>query len=496
MAGIQPDTLRIGEVLGGTYRVTRQIGEGGMGVIYEARHTRLSKSFAVKTLHREVTANEEVYRRFRREAEVTSEIGHPNIVEVLDFDHTDSGVPYMVMEFLEGESLGEALEREGKLGLEQVLTLVREVGSALQAAHDKGVVHRDLKPQNIFLCRLGDRTDFPKVLDFGISKISGSSSVMTQSQSYLGSAHYMAPEQARGRSADADERTDVFAFGSILYRAVSGSDAFDGDSLPAVLYDIVHTHPPTASEVDRAIPEAVSEVIRVAMNKEPDQRFQSIAELVRAMEAAVTRGELPAGAAALDGDQEPEIAPPGLQGRRRLVLAAAGAAVAGLGIVAGVRLLGGREAGPPARQAANPRDPAPAPAGPRPPPPGAARSAPPPDPGEPVAVGPATAPDVAAPHESPHRSRPARAARRRAAPRPAATPTTGTVNVVTMHEGQALWAHVYLDGRKRGQTPLLLKDVATGPHTIKVQRAGIGAKTRQVTVSAGRQTDVLMVIGR
>jgi len=276
----------IGRVLAGSYRLVRKIGEGGMGAVYLAEHTRLRKKVAIKTLHREISANEEAYRRFRREAEITSELGHPHIIEVHDFDHTEDGLPYMVMEYLEGEDLDALLRRQRRLDVEHVVLLVREVASALQAAHEKGVVHRDLKPQNIFLCRFGERTDFPKVLDFGISKIRGSHSIVTQTQSYLGTPFYMAPEQALGRAAEADARTDVFALGAIMYRLLTGRDAFSGDSLPAVMYQIVHGHPDPVHEVSPDVPVPVSEVVRQAMCKDPDHRFESVAQLSQALTIA------------------------------------------------------------------------------------------------------------------------------------------------------------------------------------------------------------------
>jgi serine/threonine protein kinase len=276
----------VGKELGGSYRIIRRMAEGGMGAIYEAEHLRVSKKVVVKVLQRDVLVNKEAYHRFVREAEVTSAIGHPNIVEVLDFNYTEDGIPFLVLEYLDGEDLATILERRGQLGPEQVVLFAREVGSALKAAHDKGIVHRDLKPHNIFLCRFGERDDFPKILDFGISKIKGSDSFLTQSQSYLGSAHYMAPEQARGRSAESDERTDVFALGAILYRMLTGQEAFEGDSLPSILYNIVHTHPDPVSAVNPAVPGPVSDAIERAMAKAPGDRFQSIAQMVDTLVAA------------------------------------------------------------------------------------------------------------------------------------------------------------------------------------------------------------------
>jgi serine/threonine protein kinase len=300
------DDPLVGEVLGGTYRLVRRLGEGGMGAVYEASHTRLNKRFAVKTLHASIAGHPEAYKRFQREAQITSEIGHPHIIEVIDFvGEAQSGrqprgaqavgrrddMPYLVMELLDGEELEDKLEREGWLPLEQVVTLLTEVASGLSAAHDAGVVHRDLKPQNIFLTRFGERGDFPKILDFGVSKIRSSESVLTQQQgAYLGTPQYMAPEQAKGQSAAVDARSDVFSLATIVYRALTGKDAFSADSIPGVLHAILNSQPPAPSTLRPELPVAIDEVLATALSKQSAQRFASARAFAEAF-ASASRGE-------------------------------------------------------------------------------------------------------------------------------------------------------------------------------------------------------------
>ena len=273
----------VGRVLNKKYQIVKLIGRGGMGAVYEAVHCDLDKKVAVKTLLPSLAENEEVYQRFLLEARAASRLRHPHIIEVTDFDHTSDGMPFMVLEHLEGEDLSQALARQGRLAPEQVRTIFRDVLSAMEAAHQAGIVHRDLKPNNIFLCRYGDRHDFPKVLDFGISKVLDATGGLTASTAYVGTPNYMAPEQADGRSGEVDARSDVFALGSILYRTLSGRDAFPGDRVATVLYKIVNEDPPPLSERSPGLPEATVEVVRRAMARNPDDRFPSVAALAQAL---------------------------------------------------------------------------------------------------------------------------------------------------------------------------------------------------------------------
>ena len=242
---IHPDSavgIDVGTIVGETYEVTRCIGKGGMGAVWEANHLRLpGKKVAIKVLLADIASDTESLARFRREAEIASKLGHPNIIQIIDFNTLPDGSPYLVLELLLGESLDQRLSR-GPLGLSETITLVRQIGSGLSAAHRENVVHRDLKPQNIFLCPTevgGDIATQLKILDFGISKIRGSQTIKTQESTILGTPQYMAPEQATGAHKDVAATTDVFALGAMVYEMLAGVPAFGGESVPEVVFKVV-----------------------------------------------------------------------------------------------------------------------------------------------------------------------------------------------------------------------------------------------------------------
>ncbi len=275
------DVLDVGAVLGETYRIQALIGRGGMGAVWAAEHLRLpGKHVAVKVLLDAAAGGEEMLQRFRREAEIASRLGHPNIVEVLDFNTLPTGQPYIVLEFLQGETLAARLA-SGRLQLEEALAITRQIGSALQAAHRAGVVHRDLKPDNVFLCT--PEEDVPtrvKVLDFGISKIRGSQSLRTQDAILMGTPQYMSPEQATGRNTTVDARTDVFAVGAIVYEMLGGQPAFAGGSLAEVVYRVVHGEPTPLRELAPALPDNVLSAVERALQKDPAARPQDIGAFI------------------------------------------------------------------------------------------------------------------------------------------------------------------------------------------------------------------------
>ena len=281
----------VGRVLHDTYRITGKIAEGGMGAIYAAEHARLSnKRYAVKMLHASARSPE-TFGRFRREAEIASDLGHPNIVDVLDFYHTEDGQPYMVMEYLEGEDLRTRMRRLGRLPPAELLRVAEQAGGALQVAHDRGVVHRDLKPENIFLQTTGGGDPQVKVLDFGISKIRHSASLLTQDQAVFGTPAYMSPEQGKGLVRQIDHTTDVFAMAVICYEGLAGRLPFDGATPLAIIRAVCEEEPPPITDLLPGLPHAVHAVLARGMAKEKAARHPRILDLVGDLRRALTTGE-------------------------------------------------------------------------------------------------------------------------------------------------------------------------------------------------------------
>jgi len=282
--------FRPGTLLADTYRIVRLVGTGGMGEVYEATHDRLPGRYAVKVLLADIANRTDVIQRFRREAEVTSRLRHPNIVQVLDFNVTEEGYPYLVMEFLEGVELAAEIARVGAMPPARVVDIVGQIASALAAAQSHAIVHRDLKPQNLFLVRLpGENREIVKVVDFGISKVLASATKLTRDTTIMGTPEYMAPEQALGQGALIDERSDEFALAAITYELFTGQRAFQGDSAPSVLYQVVHEEPPPVTARSPRVGPAVDVVVRKGLAKSPEGRYPSALafhqELVRAVAA-------------------------------------------------------------------------------------------------------------------------------------------------------------------------------------------------------------------
>lgn len=271
--------FNIGTILDKTYELLKLLGRGGMGEVWQAQHLRLPKRVAIKVLDPVIQNNPEAVARFRREAFIASQLGHPNIVEVLDFNTLPDGVSYLVMELLEGESLRDRLAR-GALTVDETLIIIKQVASALEVAHQAGVVHRDLKPENIFLVfRPGALSSEPwvKILDFGISKIQGSQTLVTREQALLGTPGYMSPEQAAGKNSEIDSSTDQFALATIVYEMLSGRCPFTGNTLSEVIYKVVFEPTPSLKEVNPAVPFHIAEAVDRSLAKDPRQRFPDVA---------------------------------------------------------------------------------------------------------------------------------------------------------------------------------------------------------------------------
>ncbi|HEX3765828.1 MAG TPA: protein kinase [Kofleriaceae bacterium] len=277
----------VGHQLSDTYRVVGQLAHGGMGSIYEAVHLRLGgKRYAIKVLASRYASNPDAVARFRREALVTSGLRNEHIVEVHDFN-VDGGLAYLVMELLVGEDLAARIKRARSIPIDAVVRLLAQVVAALDAAHRARIVHRDLKPQNIFLCARDGRDDYVKVLDFGISKLLDSSTMLTGEHALLGTPYYMAPEQALGKSQELDGRADVFALGAILWELLTGRMAFAAPTLSAALYQVCQVDPPDVHMLRPGIPPAVSMVLRHALAKDPAERTPDVVTLEREFAAAL-----------------------------------------------------------------------------------------------------------------------------------------------------------------------------------------------------------------
>ncbi len=286
------------------YKILRLIGEGAMGSVYEAEQAVLRRRVAVKVLHGKYGINDQVVARFEREARAAASCGHEHIVDVLDFGGHD-GLPYLVMEYLRGQTLADLLASEGSLESTRACKIAGQVLSALGAVHARGIVHRDLKPANIFLSSRDDAPDFVKLLDFGISKMHESGSadrVITRDGAFLGTPGFMAPEQWMGR-ADIDHRADLFSVGVLLYQMLTGSEPYEGETQGELFLQIVNgtSEPPAPSEIAPELPGELDGVVLRAVRRDRSARFSSAREFLEALR--------PLGAAGISVVPDPPIVP-------------------------------------------------------------------------------------------------------------------------------------------------------------------------------------------
>ncbi len=286
LAEAQSDHL-VGVVLGGAYQLVGCIGQGGMGAVYEAHHLRLQKRVAVKLIKQAQAGNGEALARFHREASVASRLGHPNLVNVLDFGTSDHGEPYLVMEYLDGEDLDRRIHRAGPVPLAAAVQITRQVASALAVVHAKGIVHRDLKPANVFLVKVPGEPDFVKVLDFGVSKMKAARTKLTADSKMVGTPKYMSPEQASGLKGDVDHRTDQWALACIAWEMLSGAAPFNGEDIHELFFRVINLAPAPLSSLVPDISSAVEDVLLRALSKRPADRYPSIREFARAFQTAV-----------------------------------------------------------------------------------------------------------------------------------------------------------------------------------------------------------------
>jgi serine/threonine-protein kinase len=280
-----PDPL-VGRIIDGKYRVLQPLGEGGMAQVYTAEHLLLGHLVAIKFLRRELAVDSEIAERFAREAKTIAQLNSEHIVKVLDVGHFDGAGPFMVMEHLDGEDLQTRLDRNGPLPLAEAIGYVMQAAMGLEQAHQKGIVHRDLKPGNLFLARSERDVETIKLLDFGISKQSGASS-LTQPQVAMGSPNYMAPEQLLGHGT-IDGRADVWSLGVVLYRLTTGTAPFTGQSIAEVFARILHTDPKQPSDVRAGLPRAFDELVLRCLKKPAEERPPNVRALAAALREIVS----------------------------------------------------------------------------------------------------------------------------------------------------------------------------------------------------------------
>ena len=277
--------VKEGDVLAGKYRVERVLGQGGMGIVVAAVHLQLRQRVALKFLLPQALKSPEMLARFAHEARAAARIRSEHVARVVDVGSLETGVPYIVMEYLEGGDLADYVAKRGPLPIEHAVELILEACEGLAEAHSLGVVHRDLKPANLFLARSPDGTACLKILDFGISKIISPDEPefhMTQTGAIVGSPYYMAPEQMRS-SRTIDARADVWSLGVILYELVSGRVPFDATTLPQLCGMVLSDPPPALDQWRADVPPRFQELVSHCLEKEPGMRFQSVADLALAL---------------------------------------------------------------------------------------------------------------------------------------------------------------------------------------------------------------------
>lgn len=275
--------LAIGQVVCGKYRIERQIGRGGMGIVLAATHLHLGNLVAIKVMRRDLLPDDRALDRLLMEARAAARVRSDHVARVLDVGLLESGSPFIVMEYLEGENLADLLDRQGALGLEEAASFLMQCCLALAEVHVAGMIHRDLKPGNIFIARQLDGSATVKIVDFGISKHIGDArerGAVTSPQ-VLGSPFYMSPEQMRAESVD--ERSDIWGLGAILFEMLTGRPPFLGDTLPEVYAAVLNHSPPQVDSLRPGVPAELDDVVQRCLEKDPARRYGDVAELAAAL---------------------------------------------------------------------------------------------------------------------------------------------------------------------------------------------------------------------
>ncbi len=293
---MRPQDPYIGrEILNGQFKILKKIGTGGMGAVYKAMQPDMNRMVAVKILHAKLKTRKDLVSRFRREARAMSHLTHPNTVKVMMYGELEDGELYIIMEYLDGKNLNQVVRREGPLEMERAIPVLMQVCGALEEAHQLGIVHRDLKPENIFLTNSGGLTDFAKVLDFGLAKVTErelrpGSIMLTQEGMVFGTPEFMSPEQAQGMTLD--RRSDIYSLAVILYEALTGKLPFDARS--SMEYIQLHvSRPPIPLDLrlpDKTFPAGLSDVLMRALAKEPEDRHPTAAAFAESLRPYAPRG--------------------------------------------------------------------------------------------------------------------------------------------------------------------------------------------------------------
>lgn len=286
---MRPQDPNIGrDILGGQFQILQKIGSGGMGSVYKAAQPAMNRMVAVKILHPKLANRKDLVSRFRREARAMSHLTHPNTVKVLLYGELEDGSLYIVMEYLEGKNLNQSVRKDGPMGADRAVPIMIQVCGALQEAHAQGIVHRDLKPENIFLSSNGGLRDFPKVLDFGLAKVTErelrpGSVMLTQEGMVFGTPEFMSPEQAQGKTLDA--RSDIYSLAVILYEMLTGKLPFEARTPMEYIQHHI-TKPPLHLDTrvpGKTFPQGLGDVLAKALEKRPEDRYASAAHFADAL---------------------------------------------------------------------------------------------------------------------------------------------------------------------------------------------------------------------
>jgi serine/threonine protein kinase len=301
----------LGRVLSERYRILKKLGEGGMGVVYLAEHVVIEKKIALKVLFPDLTRRADLVQRFMQEAKSASRIGHENVIDITDFGQSPEGYVFIAMEYLSGQDLGQVLKASGRMPWARAQPIVLQIAKALRAAHERGIIHRDMKPENIFVLPRDDGREFVKVLDFGIAKVMGLEEDvprLTRTGMIFGTPEYMSPEQAQGQQVD--HRVDIYAVGCIMFHMLTGRVPFKADSFMGILSKHMIETPEPPRSLEPTIDPAVEAVILKAMEKDPGKRFQTMRELVQELVPLGSTGELSGAISLSSGTAAPWTAMP------------------------------------------------------------------------------------------------------------------------------------------------------------------------------------------